>query len=175
MTSPSGQGTYAFEFGDGVVMDGATQEHIKEAAPVLAQYCDVLGVRCQRADHAGQHSAANSSATWAAARKDTVVRSFAKYADVPVINLELNVYHPCQGLGDALTLREQFGKTAGQEVCADLGLPPQAAAHGDPALATARRLRHGLRRHAGLPRGLGPRPGGHGHGAGRAPARQAAR
>src|SRR5438876_1068396 len=40
-----GQGTYAFEFREGVVMDGPTQEHIKEAAPVLAQYCELLAVR----------------------------------------------------------------------------------------------------------------------------------
>ena len=41
----AGQSTYAFEFEDGVVMDGATQEHIKEAAPVLSQYCDAIAVR----------------------------------------------------------------------------------------------------------------------------------
>ena len=42
---PVGQSTYAFEFSDGVVMDGATQEHINEAAPVLSQYCDAIAVR----------------------------------------------------------------------------------------------------------------------------------
>jgi N-acetylornithine carbamoyltransferase len=105
-----GQGMYTFEFGDGVVMNGATQEHIKEAAPVLAQYCDVIGVRCSELITTGS-KAGDSSATWAEAKKDVVINSFAKYADVPVINLESNVYHPCQGLGDALTLREVFGKT----------------------------------------------------------------
>lgn len=107
-----GQGMYTFEFEEGVVMDGSTQEHIKEAAPVLSQYCDAIGVRSSELITAGSKSA-DSSATWAEARKDTVVRSFAKYATVPVINLESNTYHPCQGLGDALTLREQFGKTQG--------------------------------------------------------------
>jgi N-acetylornithine carbamoyltransferase len=105
-----GQGTYAFEFEDGVVMDGATQEHIKEAAPVLGQYCEVLAVRSSELVTSGS-TAADSSATWAEAKKDTVVRSFAKYAGVPVINLESNAFHPCQGIGDALTLREQFGET----------------------------------------------------------------
>ena len=38
-----------------------------------------------------------------------MVRGFAKYATVPVINMESNVYHPCQGLGDALTLKETLG------------------------------------------------------------------
>src|SRR5829696_2036776 len=107
-----GQGTYTFEFGEGVVMDGATQEHIKEAAPVLSQYCDAIGVRSSELITSGS-KAADSSETWAEARKDTVVRSFAKYTTVPVVNLESNVYHPCQGLGDALTLREQFGKRSG--------------------------------------------------------------
>src|SRR3954454_21292564 len=38
-------GSYTFEFNEGVVMDGATQEHIKEGAPVIAQYCDAIAVR----------------------------------------------------------------------------------------------------------------------------------
>ena len=109
-----GQGTYTFEFEDGAVMDGATQEHIKEAAPVLSQYCDAIGVRSSELVTGGS-KVADSSATWAEARKDTIVRSFAKYATVPVINLESNNYHPCQGLGDALTLKEQFGKTQGKK------------------------------------------------------------
>lgn len=107
-------GSYSFEFEDGVVMDGATQEHIKEAAPVIGQYCDLLAVRSSELITKG-NSAADSSATWSEARKDKVVRGFAKYSSVPVINLESNVYHPCQGLGDALTLKEQFGKTQGKK------------------------------------------------------------
>ena len=109
-----GQGTYAFEFAEGAIMDGATQEHIKEAAPVLSQYCDVLGVRSSELITRGSDTG-KSSDTWAEARKDIVLRSFAKYATVPVVNLESNMYHPCQGLGDALTLREQFGKTQGRK------------------------------------------------------------
>ena len=109
-----GQSTYAFEFEEGVIMDGPTQEHIKEAAPVLAQYCDAIGVRSSELVTSGS-AIGDSSATWAQARKDTVVRSFARYSPVPVINLESNTFHPCQGLGDALTLREQFGKTQGKK------------------------------------------------------------
>jgi N-acetylornithine carbamoyltransferase len=107
-------GSYTFEFEDGTVMDGPTQEHIKEGAPVIAQYCDAIAVRSSELITTGL-SAADSSATWAEARKDKVVRSFATYADVPVINLESNAFHPCQGLGDALTLKEQFGKTQGKK------------------------------------------------------------
>jgi N-acetylornithine carbamoyltransferase len=103
-------GSYTFEFEDGVVMDGATQEHIKEGAPVIAQYCDAIAVRASELITSGM-SAADSSASWAEARRDKVVRSFAHHSPVPVINLESNAFHPCQGLGDALTLREHFGKT----------------------------------------------------------------
>lgn len=103
-------GSYTFEFEEGAVMDGATQEHIKEAAPVISQYCDAIGVRSSELITGGS-KVADTSDTWLEARKDTIVRSFAKYATVPVINLESNTYHPCQGLGDALTLRETFGET----------------------------------------------------------------
>jgi ornithine carbamoyltransferase len=65
-------------------MDGATQEHIKEAAPVISQYCDVIGVRSSELITKGSQ-VAGSSADWAEAKKDTVVRSFARYATVPVI------------------------------------------------------------------------------------------
>ena len=102
-----GQGMYTFEFGDGVVMNGATQEHIKEAAPVLAQYCDVIGVRCSELITTGSNSG-RLVGDLGRSQQDIVDDSFAKYADVPVINLESNVYHPCQGLGDALTLRCEF-------------------------------------------------------------------
>lgn len=106
-----GTGAYNFEFNEGVVMDGATQEHIKEAAPVISQYCDAIAVRCSELITKGSQ-AADTSGSYAESKEDTVLRSFAKYARVPVINLESNIYHPCQGLGDGLTLRELFGSQA---------------------------------------------------------------
>jgi N-acetylornithine carbamoyltransferase len=111
---PVGQGTYAFEFRDGVVMDGALQEHIREAAPVLSQYCEAIAVRSSELITRGD-AVGDSSGTWAEARQDTVVRGFARHATVPVINLESNTFHPCQGLGDALTLREQLGRPQGKK------------------------------------------------------------
>jgi N-acetylornithine carbamoyltransferase len=119
-----GQNTYAFEFRDGAVMDGPTQEHIKEAAPVLGRYCHILGVRASELITRDANTAATSA--WAEARRDTVVRSFARYAGVPVINLESNMYHPCQGLGDALTLRERFGRTQGRKYVLTWGYHPKA-------------------------------------------------
>ena len=119
-----GQNTYAFEFRDGVVMDGPTQEHIREAAPVLGRYCHVLGVRASELITRDAGTAATSA--WAEARQDTVVRSFARFAGVPVINLESNTAHPCQGLGDALTLRERFGRTQGRKYVLTWAYHPKA-------------------------------------------------
>lgn len=102
-----GSGAWTFEFQDNVVMDGATVEHVKEAAPVLSRYCDALAIRSSELVTTAAKSV--DVGAWAESKQDTVVRGFAKYATVPVINMESNVYHPCQGLGDALTLKETLG------------------------------------------------------------------
>ena len=125
-----GQNTYAFEFRDGAVMDGATQEHIKEAAAVLGRYCHILGVRAS--ELITREAATAATGAWATARQDTVVRSFARYAGVPVINLESNLWHPCQGLGDALTLRERFGRTQGRKYVLTWGYHPKALPTATP-------------------------------------------
>ena len=46
LTVNADKDSWALEFQDGVVMDGATVEHIRDAAPVLGAYCDIIGVRC---------------------------------------------------------------------------------------------------------------------------------
>ncbi len=102
-----GSGAWTFEFQDGVIMDGATVEHVKEAAPVLSRYCDALAIRSSELVTTSAKSV--DVGAWEVSKKDTVVRGFAKYATVPVINMESNVFHPCQGLGDALTLKETLG------------------------------------------------------------------
>lgn len=94
-----GRGSWAIETRPGVVMDGDTVEHLVEAARVLGRYGDAVAVR-----------AFPKAATWAEAREDAVVRGFAEHAGVPVINLESARRHPCQGLADALTLRERLGR-----------------------------------------------------------------
>lgn len=64
-----GQGAYTFEFGEGTVMNGTTQEHIKEAAPVLSQYCDAIGVR------SSELVTSSSQAGESSAHADNVLRS----------------------------------------------------------------------------------------------------
>lgn len=86
---------WSLEFEDGSVMNGANSEHIKEAAQVVSQYCDVLAVRafakldCKKEDS-----------------QDKVINGFLKYASIPVINMESATGHPLQALADAVTIEE---------------------------------------------------------------------
>lgn len=125
-----GKGAWSFEFDDNVVMDGATAEHVKDAAPVLSGYCDALAVRSS----ALITNAASSVEVdaWSVLKQDTVVQSFAKYATVPVINMESNVYHPCQGLGDALTLKEHLGKPQAKKYVLTWAYHPKALPMATP-------------------------------------------
>jgi N-acetylornithine carbamoyltransferase len=102
ITLEPGKGVWAFETRPGVVMDGDAAEHLVEAAGVLGRYVDALGVR-----------AFPAGTSWKEARKDGVVKGFAEHAGVPVINLESARRHPCQGLADALTVRERLGGETG--------------------------------------------------------------
>jgi N-acetylornithine carbamoyltransferase len=88
-----GQGTWILETRDGVVMDGAAAEHVREAIPVLASYADALGIR----SFAGGTDLAADLA-------DSTFGSMARVCPVPLINLESAVNHPCQALGDWKTM-----------------------------------------------------------------------
>jgi N-acetylornithine carbamoyltransferase len=82
-----------------MVMDAEAEEHVEEVARVLSRYCDLI---CVRAFPKFQR--------WEEDREDLVIRQFAKYATVPVINLE-TITHPCQELALMLTLKERLGAT----------------------------------------------------------------
>lgn len=88
-----GQGTWILETRDGVVMDGAAAEHVKEAIPVLASYADALGIR----SFAGGTDLAADLA-------DATFHSMAEVCPVPLVNMESAVNHPCQALGDWKTM-----------------------------------------------------------------------
>jgi len=90
-----GQDGWALEFEDGVVMNGASAEHIKEAAGVLGQYCDLIGVRA----FAGLKDKEQDE-------KDRVLNALATYSGIPVINMESTLGHPLQALADAITIDE---------------------------------------------------------------------
>lgn len=97
-TLNAGADTWALELDPAAVMDGDKAENIVEAARVLGKLFHILGVRSFR-----------GSAPWEVERTEPVLRRFAEFAGVPVISLEGTSHHPCQGLADGLTLREQFG------------------------------------------------------------------
>src|SRR5580692_9704378 len=88
-----GNGTWQLETRLGAVMDGSAAEHIREGLPVLASYCDALGIRAF-AD--GKDLAADLS--------DSKFGAMAALIDKPLINLESAINHPCQALADWKTL-----------------------------------------------------------------------
>jgi N-acetylornithine carbamoyltransferase len=105
VTLDVGKGTWSLEHREQVVMDGDKTEHIKEAARVLSRYVAAIGVR-----------AFPEMTNYEEEMTDPVVRSFARYSDVPILNLESSRHHPFQALADAMTIREKLGSLAGQRV-----------------------------------------------------------
>ncbi len=86
-------GVWGIETEDGVVMDGANAEHVREAAAVLGRFVDVLAVR----DFArGENRAVDAS--------DPMLNGFRRFSGVPTINMESALWHPCQALADWTTL-----------------------------------------------------------------------
>ncbi len=92
-----GKDAWPIEFEVGSVMDGDTEEHIAEVARVLSRYVDLIAVR-----------AFPKFQDWSVDREDKVIKAFAQYATVPVINME-TITHPCQELAHALALKEHLG------------------------------------------------------------------
>lgn len=91
-------GTWPLETTDGVVMNGDAEEHVSEAARVLSRYCDVICLR-----------AFPKFKDWSVDRQDLIIKSFAKYATVPVVNME-TIIHPCQELAMMRALQDKMGK-----------------------------------------------------------------
>lgn len=88
---------WALELEEGAVMNGTTVEHVKDAAPVLGQYFDILCVRTfpsltNKADDYGE----------------AVINQFIRYAGIPVVSLESATLHPLQSLADIITIKETF-------------------------------------------------------------------
>ena len=90
--------SWTLEHHPGVVMDGDKTEHVAEFVRVLGRYCAAIGVRTFAA-----------LKNWDEEREDPVLRAFAQYAEVPVINLESAMHHPCQAMADMMTIHEKLG------------------------------------------------------------------
>jgi N-acetylornithine carbamoyltransferase len=114
ITLAAGKDTWNFECGEGVVMDGATQEHVRELAPVLSRMGHFVGIRKSELVTVGLEESAVST-SYSELAKDEFLHRFAEFAEVPVINLESNRWHPLQGLADALTIQERLGDPRGKK------------------------------------------------------------
>ncbi|WKK65517.1 N-acetylornithine carbamoyltransferase [Lutimonas zeaxanthinifaciens] len=86
---------WALEYGNGIIMDQGKSEHVKEAAQVISQFCDIIAIRA----FAGLEDKELDKA-------EVVLSGFVKYASVPIVNMESSVGHPLQALADAITLEE---------------------------------------------------------------------
>src|SRR5262245_46064736 len=90
--------SWTLEHREGVVMDSDKTEHVAEFVRVLGRYCVAIGVRTFAA-----------LKDWKEERTDPILNAFAKYSEVPIVNLESAMHHPCQSMADMMTIREQLG------------------------------------------------------------------
>ena len=95
----AGSEGWSLEFAEGAVMNGTTVEHIKDAAPILGAYFDILCVRSfpkflNREEDESDH----------------VIRSIIRHSGVPVVSLESATRHPLQSLADLITMTESFSE-----------------------------------------------------------------
>jgi N-succinyl-L-ornithine transcarbamylase len=88
---------WALETEDGVVMNGTTVEHIREAAAVMGQYCDILGLR-------SFPKLKNREEDY----NEDFFNKFVAYCGVPVVSLESATRHPLQSLADLITIKETW-------------------------------------------------------------------
>jgi len=91
---------WSLEFEEGAIMNGTTVEHVKDAAPIMGNYFDILAIRTfpglkdREADY-GEH----------------IIKQFIKYAGIPVLSLESATLHPLQSLTDLITITESWDAT----------------------------------------------------------------
>lgn len=133
-TLTPGQDSWTLAFGDGVVMDGAEAEHIRDAFGVLSRYVDVLGVRVFASQTDQQKD-----------ETDALMQEIADAATVPVVNLESAMHHPCQALADAAVMADRFdGDTAGRRFVLTWTHHPKALPMAVPNSALLAAARSGM-------------------------------
>ncbi len=94
-----GSDGWNLEFENGTIMNSDKAEHIKEAAAVIAQYADIIGIRT----FAGLNDREKDY-------QEFILNQFLKYVNVPIVNMESATVHPMQSLTDLITIREHFNK-----------------------------------------------------------------
>jgi N-succinyl-L-ornithine transcarbamylase len=111
---------WLLEFEDGVIMNQNSSEHVKEAALVISQYCDIVAIR-----------AFASLTDKARDLAEVVLHSFEKYAAVPVVNMESATGHPLQALADAITI-DEFSTSPKPKIVLSWAPHPKALPHAVP-------------------------------------------
>jgi N-acetylornithine carbamoyltransferase len=110
-----GSESWTLEHRDGAVMDQDKTEHIKDAAKVLGRFVSAICVR----SFPGLKSYDEDMA-------DPVIEAFRRHSPVPVLNMESALWHPCQGMADAMTIREKLGRIKGAKVALTWAYHPKA-------------------------------------------------
>lgn len=87
--------SWQLEFEDGVIMNANKAEHVKEAAAVISQYCDLLGIRAFAQLDSKEKDYA-----------ETIIKAFKAHASIPIINMESATLHPLQSLADWMTIED---------------------------------------------------------------------
>jgi N-succinyl-L-ornithine transcarbamylase len=108
---------WALEFEDGKIMNQGNSEHVKEAAQVISQFCDIIAIRAFASLTDKQKDLA-----------EEVLSAFVKYATVPIVNMESSVGHPLQALADAITINE-FNTVLKPKVVLSWAPHPRALPH----------------------------------------------
>lgn len=89
------QGAWKLETERGVIMDGDKSEHLLEAIPVMASFCDIIGVRSFARFE-------NKAFDY----EETILNQFIKYSGKPVFSMESATVHPLQAFADLITIEE---------------------------------------------------------------------
>lgn len=92
-----GQDGWALEFEEEAIMSGTTVEHVKDAAPILGKYFDILGIRTFP-------TLTNKEDDYS----ELYIKQFMKYSGIPIVSLESATLHPLQSLTDLITMREIY-------------------------------------------------------------------
>src|SRR5687768_3523592 len=92
-----GQEGWSLEFEDEAIMSGSTVEHVKDAAPILGNYFDILGIRTFP-------TLKNKAEDYS----ELYIKQFIKYAGIPIVSLESATLHPLQSLTDVITIKENL-------------------------------------------------------------------
>mgnify|MGYP003623441992 CR=1 FL=1 len=114
------QGAWKLETERGVIMDGDKSEHILEAIPVMASYCDIIGVRAFAQFENKEYD-----------YNETILNQFIQYSGKPVFSMEAATGHPLQAFADLITI-EEYKKTARPKVVLTWAPHPKALPQAVP-------------------------------------------